>query len=87
MVARPRGDKKPYELSTRKLNATIPNPLLDAVEEDMEKNGQQNMSKKLAEIIQFWIDNKDDSRCDPVDDISVLDEKLKKLKEYQNHSL
>jgi len=59
-LVRPLGSTKPYTQKKRTACVTLPNVLLDEVEQSMRDEGQKNLSAKLAEIIQFWLDHKDE---------------------------
>ena len=48
--------KKPYEQKTRPVSVTLPNVLLDRIEKDMRAHGEDNLSAKIAEIVEWWCD-------------------------------
>lgn len=78
-----RGEKKPYEKSSRRIAGTVPNVLVDAIEKEMEEDGEVNMSAKLAEIIQWWIDTHPrNGKPIPPAGSELLDQELDRFKGF-----
>lgn len=53
-----RGQTKPYEEKKRHVAVTLPNKQIDAIEADMELKGETNLSKKMSDIIDFWVEHR-----------------------------
>ena len=53
-----RGQTKPHEEKTRHVGVTLPNKYIDAIEADMALKGETNLSKKMGEIVAFWLENR-----------------------------
>ena len=48
--------KKSYEQRTRPLSVTVPNVILDRIEDEMRRSGEDNLSRMVARVFQEWID-------------------------------